>query len=406
MDRLEQYSFKEMLELVFSQIVDVKITEKEVENNISQKKTFYLLPNVRKARLFLPANVSLQRFWMCLDLYPAISPYLILKKYFVTVLKLFENFLPIHSKVFVISKSSFAKSLYNYFSTNISNIDKVCLCSIRMGGVGKGIKLVIQFQDYNGSVMSYIKVSQIDFLGEFLKNEKYILNQLYNNKLFSAPKVLGFKKTNEFLSLEISPVIKPTYWPRPSLDSITTLLARLSVLTSDTAFVPFKYNEIELNNLLIDKEIVDLVKKSINSINQEYFPRPLCNRDLAYWNVTINRAKQISIIDWEFGIENHLPFIDLFHYIYHSKINTSKKSIIIIYKKLFLRDKNVKNAILNYCKLIGYKNLTNVFNFFVVYLYDWYKLERERASLDSDKGWRHYKLLKYLAHNPSSSFTL
>ena len=92
-----------------------------------------------------------------------------------------------------------AQNLYDLLAVNRKSIDKVKSFAARTDSAGAGFKLVFQFQDKKGEVISYIKVGDSVHRGIFLHNEKNILQSLETHRdVVLSPKVIGYKEHETF----------------------------------------------------------------------------------------------------------------------------------------------------------------------------------------------------------------
>lgn len=407
------YQNKNLIEFLIKTFNDIGEKQNSLNLKVNEYKAnrnniYFAYPNLRKCKLLFPAHIPLKSFLKSLEIYPDVTLTQKLKKQVITSIKLVNDILPISlNKIRFSSQGSCAKDLYKYFLGNVNVIDTIDSFSIKVGSIGRGLKVVAQFQDKEGNIVSYIKIGDNSERAKFLLNEHNILTFLNTNSiLFSVPKVIGLNKSDSFTSLEISPIHNPTYRPRPSIKEIVDILSEFFDYKNNFQSDVKKYNEMDGLTLIDDDKVLKLIRQSIFTINQINYRHPLCHCDLTFWHTLRDYNNKIYILDWEFGKYNHLPFQDLFHYLLHSTINLSRKSLQGIYEDLFLRNKIIKLSLLNYSKKIGIEASESIFSFFIVYLFDWYKFERSRAIQNSNQGWRHLEFLKLLANKPELHFHL
>ncbi len=380
-------------------LCDVKI---EYLRTKDKNEAFFAIPNCKNAKFILPLQNGLKGYWRGLDLYPAMLPKLVAKKSLMAISGLISPLLTKnHLELSCRSPGKAAQNLYELLSINNRNIDQIESFAVRKGSAGAGFKVIFQFQEKEGDIVSYIKVGDPVYRGGFLLSEKTILEYLniYHN-IVLTPKVSGHKENSTFSALEISPIKNIRYYPRPSYENVADLLGNLCNNTANDTkeITDTKKGALKLlDNYLKIEKTRKFVKNSLDYLSLTSFPRPLSHRDLAGWNLFFCKDGRIGILDWEFAKINHLPFQDLFHYLLHTTIHNTKLSPLESFKKVFEKSGAIRNAVDLYAEIIDLKDSELRRHLIVGYLWDWYSLESSRAGSELSQGEEYLEILNWLA---------
>jgi len=296
-------------------------------------------------------------------------------------------------------KGNPVQRLYSLVSTKPGSSYRVRAFAVRTGSVGSGFKLIFQFQDSGGQAISYIKVGDPVYRVAFLCNEKKILEYLETvGDVVLSPKVIGYKEQESFSAIEISAMKKARYFPRPNYRRVAVLLANLCRKSAyEGSLENGKKAGGRVVRYLEKQRTRDFVNNTIDYLSSHSYPRPLCHRDLAGWNVFSCEGGRLGILDWEFGKESHLPFQDLFHYLLHTKMHNSRLSPVEAYRHVFERDRKVREAVDIYGRMMGITDAELRKHLMVGYLWDWYSLERSREERGEMQGGEYLEILDWLA---------
>ncbi len=387
---------REEIYIIFKELLGIDF-QKDIHN-----PNFIAFPNKRNPKLLFPKNLNRKGLSNSLDLYPVLSPKHFVKKNVVSLLYQFHFILP-SSFTLSIGDGDLAKTLYKIISDQRHNDQKVRYCSIRTGSAGKGRKLIVQFMDKKGNIISYIKLGDIQYRGKWLENEMIMLDYVNSScsDIITVPHVLGYKKSSSFAALEISPLTKYMYFPQVPFIQLIDTLSKIALRTKTACNYDFNIQEEYISGLFKSAETIEFILRHLETIKNTNGFWSLSHRDLPAWNVMSNNEGDIAILDWEFASKGHNPFQDIFHYKIHTTLHNSGKSPekVLYY---FFRDKTTMNAVKVFGHNIGIKDPDIIWSYFIFYLWDWYQLERSNSSSDN-QGKEYHQMLTYLASNENSN---
>lgn len=376
------------------------ITKRDLHDDSSV--SYFALPNNKTTKLLIPSGMPLEGHVNALKLYPSYTVSRRIRRNIAAYMKLLSPLIP--GKFFLtIGDVSLARDIYRQISIREQYCSQVNSCAIRIGSRGKGKKVVFQFQDKTNQVISYIKVADHLQRGPGLESEKKVLEYLSStcSDLFKVPRVLGLKRNESNVALELSPLTKFEFCSFFDFDQITSMFEKLVVRTGSSAPSPFLSGEQkQLTQYLTDLSLEKWVTKHIMNVKDNLSVFSLSNRDMPAWNVLINENGDLGIIDWEFARFDYNPFQDLFHYVLHTRLNNSRKQPTRVLKKT-LSDNSFIRSIVSFAKSIGVEDATLINSSFVCYLWDWYRLEQNNAD-HPNQGKDYFEFLKWFKDNEDS----
>jgi hypothetical protein len=383
-----------------NELLGVNLFLNQDKTNLNEQ-SYFTLPNNSQPKLLFPVLLNKAGLVSSLDLYPVLTPKHYIKKQFISLLYKFQSLLP--SKYFItIGNTDFARIIYGRISTLRTNDERVSQCSIRTGSAGKGKKLIFQFIDNKGKVISYIKLGDTKYRGKWLENEYKTLD--FVNKecsdLITAPKILGYHKTSSFVSLEISPLMDFFYYPQKSYSKIADKLVQIVKRTKSESTIDFVVYDKMLQKCIIKPKLSNFIKKHISFAQSNCSVWALSHRDLPAWNVLSNNNDEFALLDWEFGRFGHNPLQDIFHYKVHTKLHNSSKTPEWIVDYI-LKDPRITKTIASSADQIGINNSKTIYSLFVMYLWDWYSLERDNAQSE-EQGKSYLQMLEHLEKHENS----
>ena len=379
-----------------------ELCEIKFDSNKNQKnnESFFAIPGLRNAKYLLPIKNGYRAYRNGLELYPAINRKLIAKKCLAASLwpiTYFPNFNNL--TLYSINLQNVSKNFYDLLSENRKNIDYIKSFSVRIGSAGKGFKLIFQFQEDNGNIISYIKVGDSDHRGKFLLNEKKQLEYLQNfQDIIIVPEVLGYKENAQFTALELTAIEHIQYYPIPEPNDVARVLAELCNQTNS-----YQNNKNDVaekcNKYFTNEKLRRLIKGNNEFLELTKLPCPLVHRDLGGWNLFCDKNGKIGMLDWEFAKQKHLPFQDLFHYFLHTTIHNSHYSPIQAYQYVFKENENYKQSIKTYAEIIKLDDPDIIRNLKIAYLWDWFTFEQSRAVTNIEQGREYLEILNWIAEH-------
>ncbi|NQV18402.1 MAG: hypothetical protein HQ534_07665 [Armatimonadetes bacterium] len=362
---------------------------------------YFVVPNNQNPKLLFPKNLNKKGLLNSFDLYPVLTPKHFLKKSMISTMYRFRFLLPTSFSL-SIGNRDVAKRVYQKISDCQKNYSKVAFCSMRTGSAGKGKKLIFQFLDAHGNILSYIKLGDASYRGKWLDNECATLEYLKETckNLIVFPDVIGYKKSSSYVALELSPLRNFHYYPQQSYQYLADILSQLVMRTKSEPLYEFDNQEDLLRKYIKNSQLAEVIINHLEYAKNTLKVWSIAHRDMPAWNVLSNDKGEIAILDWEFARKGHNPFQDMFHYKIHTHIHNSGKTPEKIIMSLF-RDKSTKTTIAWFGCKIGVTDPHTIFSLFILYLWDWYKLERDNAQTE-EQGQQYLHILKYLGSNENS----
>jgi hypothetical protein len=371
-------------------------------NSNNPAARYFVVPNNKNPKLLFPYLLNNTGLSNSFDLYPVLTPKHYLKKNMMLLMYRFRSILPAAFNM-SIGVEGFARDIYQKTSDCRENDQKVAFCSIRTGSEGKGKKLIFQFLDANGKLISYIKLGDKKYRGKWLDNESDSLKYLNETckDLITVPEIIGYKRTSSFAALEISPIKSFHYYPQISYQHLSGKLAQLANRTRSESCYDLEKQTQFLQKHIEQKALADYIMGHLEFANKNNSVWALAHRDMPAWNVLSNDKNEIAILDWEFAQQGHNPFQDLFHYKIHTQIHNSGKTPEKIAHS-FLTNASINKTIRQFGKKAGITDSNIIFSLFIQYLWDWYQLERNNAQSE-DQGNQYFRILKHLKNYENSN---
>jgi glycosyltransferase involved in cell wall biosynthesis/thymidylate kinase len=199
--------------------------------------------------------------------------------------------------------------------------------SFLCGTPGPHQKLTAQ-ASLNGKVIAYVKIGNVDAVGEVLRHEAKTLDWLKKQSLLCGhvPRVSAIERDADdillFLSSPKIPARKRSHQADAKDASFLSLLASLSPETIDIAQV---FEAMGLNAYLAQINETDangaaIVRRSMTQLSEHFENQvvkvALGHGDYAPWNTLELEDGNLFVIDWEYS-RNQAPVLDdLFHRLY------------------------------------------------------------------------------------------
>ena len=250
---------------------------------------------------------------------------------------------------------------------------------------GYGSKATIQIQSPAGAPLAYAKIADAGLRDAEIQNEADSLEILDGLDLATGrtASLLAVEKGESYSLVLISPIVehdaqspKQMTW---EVLSFLIELARKTAMVSDLDGSPF--------SSLIEKglsdqgagmdapaTLSDALEAAKAGLDQRSLPFVLAHRDFVSWNVRMGQGK-ISVVDWEWARQGHLPYQDLFHFVLHGPVNFSGRPPVEVARKTFFRpNRKLAFQIKEYSLAIGLQPHLS-YQFFTLYLIDWVLLQ-------------------------------
>lgn len=252
------------------------------------------LPTSRNPRLLLTGS-TVKRRWQESALYPAHRRVAKWYRFFLrlkvaTGLGLIAPVINDHSKI-----NDFIKDIF-------PDVDSAALL---IGSAGPNQKNIIQLWSRERGVVGYIKYAETLIARSRLENEYKMLGCIPKG---IGPDILKYTSFNDGKALVLSPIfgrampvnLPPPYWIHEFLNGLQISPCMGINEHPGVRFFQEKYGSVVLPWL--------------ESLSQRKWPVVVYHGDFAPWNVLHWSHGSVAAIDWEYGLSESLPHLDLIHY--------------------------------------------------------------------------------------------
>lgn len=176
--------------------------------------------------------------------------------------------------------------------------------SVLVGTPGPAQKITVQIRNPNDTVIGYLKYGQKKMAQQRLRQEHQILSNLPAGL---GPQPLKFGRWQQGLALLISPVEGS-----PLAGS----------LPPPSDLVPFCHYSVHNSSFPIDQHPwvqrqapSNTVKQLLEPLNGRSWPVVVQHGDLAPWNLRRRKDGSLNAFDWEYGVMQGFPYLDVTYYI-------------------------------------------------------------------------------------------
>ncbi|HCE17839.1 MAG TPA: hypothetical protein DEQ80_08265 [Anaerolinea thermolimosa] len=178
------------------------------------------------------------------------------------------------------------------------------VCAVWVGVPGASQKWTLFLADENGQVTHYLKVGQVPLAQYRLEKEFKMLKALPEG---IGPRALGFGQIGNAKALLLEAVHgQPLQASAGCPDSVTGLASRL-VRQESCPFVDHPW-------VRWLQEKIRLPSETAAPLTSRSWPVNFFHGDFAPWNILRLPGGSLRVLDWEYGMEEGFPFIDLIYY--------------------------------------------------------------------------------------------
>lgn len=177
---------------------------------------------------------------------------------------------------------------------------------VLVGTAGPSQKLIVQIWD-DHKVIAYLKYAELPRAQMLLKQEAEILMSL---PMGLGPTALKYGQIEEGVGLLMTPVIGRQIPARlPPSDNLIFFLRSLE--TNDKA--PIDRHPWVSSFLLRFGE--SHVMRWLSTLDGRNWSVTRHHGDFSPWNLLVDQKNRLMAIDWEYGLREGFPFLDLAHYV-------------------------------------------------------------------------------------------
>ncbi len=283
--------------------------------------------------------------------------------------------------------------------------------ALRSASAGKGSKAILQVMEpAEGRTLAFVKVADNEHRGKFIEHEYNTLMKLGNYGFVHGvyPEVIDYKQFDGLYSLVLAAPVFLYKQPSTRIDeSILDWLIELNSRTSSRKLLPesgFYKTLVENAETLLSKPpfskkawVLEMIEDVTRSLEGRLIPFGMAHRDFVAWNVRTCNDGKLYVMDWEWARDDHIPFMDFFHYVLHGELNLGKGGIFDIAERLFFRKSYLTKYIYDYCKALQLEP-SDSFQFFLLYLIDWVLFEMQNSPEGTLLSEDHWALLRKIFH--------
>ncbi|MBC8228111.1 phosphotransferase [bacterium] len=231
-----------------------------------------------------------------------------------------------HDRLIVASKGDAQDESLATFLQDLLEVRDICL-AFSTGTPGYYRKTASQVMSKNGQALAYAKIAATPQAQRLLMQEAKVLRRLAELHLSTGhvPRLLYAGQFNGSELLVQSAPLGKTRKGSIRLDRIyIEFLAEIFNQTSTRkSFLESNYwirikNGVELLRERISDDWQQLLQKGLkiceSALAKKAIPLGLCHRDFVSWNTYVEQ-KRLYVFDWEYAIEEGIPFWDIFHFV-------------------------------------------------------------------------------------------
>lgn len=216
--------------------------------------------------------------------------------------------------------------------------------SVSTGTPGYYRKTTVQVMSKKGKAIAYAKIGDTPQAEKVLTQEAEILRRLSELSISTAevPRLIYAGSFHEsMLVLQSAPSGKTRSGPRQLGKQHMAFLAE--VFNQSKVQETFQRSiywqriksDFELLQAKIDQNWQERIQQAFNicekNLADKTIPLGLCHRDFTPWN-TLLELNLLYIFDWEYAVEEGIPFWDIFHFAFFPEILVRRRSATQIIK--------------------------------------------------------------------------
>lgn len=291
---------------------------------------YLAIPNIEDAKWLLPLNDNSNRRNSILLYQPStIKGYLLKSVYLMIPVTFAKNILK--ANLVTLNNINILNNKNLFRDKNIRYTD--IYYSFFLGTKGAHCKTTIQISDKSNPIM-YLKLTDNPEIAQLFNNEDKILRLLSNTVMRNnIPIVLSNTKNGDYyyFASSTTKTTKSKYKKTLSIEHVN-FLVDLYLSTKGKVISNESKYYIDTKNLLINylnknknsQWIMNIFEEVFIKIKNTKLTLGVCHRDFTFWNCYFNDNK-IFVFDWEYAIEESLPYIDILHFIIQKSILDNEK---------------------------------------------------------------------------------